>query len=239
MPHAHSSGENFTHAASHPPNLLPLPLRAVQDECDWHLGERRVGSSSQLHQLYHAQDRVSFLPVAGVKTRGVPAAAAVGWWLHAHEGWPLSFSLHPSSPNHWMDACPACRAPVIVSAQPTSPTTAAILLNPPAAGGPVTSYEVKLCPSAPATGPCITKSCPTASCSVTGLTPGATYIVSAAAVVGGVRVPASNTLPLTMPAADRPTLISAVDTSATTANTTAAPPRGATYTQVGLRVWRF
>lgn len=132
----------------------------------------------------------------------------------------------------------ACRSPVIASKEPTSPTTAAILLNPPASGGVVTSYEVKLCPSAPSTGPCLTKSCPTASCSVTGLTPDTTYRVSAAAVVGGIRVPASNTLPLTMPAADSPTLTSAVDTSARTATTTAAAPPGATYTQVGVAAGR-
>ena len=125
-----------------------------------------------------------------------------------------------------------CRSPVIAAASPTSPRTADILLNPPATGGPVTSYEVKLCPNPPASAACISATCPTVSCPVTGLTPGATYTVSAVALVGGTRVPASNTLQLAMPDANSPTLTSAVDVSSTTGAAIAAPPPSATYTQV-------
>ena len=133
---------------------------------------------------------------------------------------------------------PPSRSPVIAAAYPTFPTTANILLNPPATGGPVSSYEVKLCPNPPASGACITAATPTVSCPVTGLTPSATYIVSAVALVGGKRVPASNTLPLTMPGPDAPTLISAMDTSSTTGVATAAPPPGVSYIQVrGTHIW--
>ena len=129
----------------------------------------------------------------------------------------------------------ACRSPIIAIADPTSPTAANILLNPPTTGGPVTSYEVKLCPAPPASGACVSRSCPTISCPVTGLTPGASYIVSAEAIVGGTRVPASNTLLLVMPENNTPTLISATATGSTTGAATAAAPPGVTYTQVGGR----
>ena len=58
--------------------------------------------------------------------------------------------------------------------------------------------------------------------------------MSAVAIVGGIRVPASNTLPLVMPSNDSPTLISVAATGSTTGAATAAPPPGAVYTQVGL-----
>ena len=127
-----------------------------------------------------------------------------------------------------------CRSPILAAGDPTSPTTASILLNPPTSGGLVTSYEVQLCPAPPAGGACISKPCATVNCRVTGLVPGATYIVSAVAIVGGIRVPASNTLPLVMPSNDSPTLISVAATGSTTGAATAAPPPGAVYTQVGL-----
>ena len=126
----------------------------------------------------------------------------------------------------------ACRSPIIADARPTSPTAADILLNPTTTGGPVSSYEVKLCPNAPATGPCATITCPTVECPVSRLIPGTDYTVSAVAVVGGNRVPASNTLQLAMPDSNTPTLTSVVDTSSTTGAATAAAPPGATYTQV-------
>jgi hypothetical protein len=124
-----------------------------------------------------------------------------------------------------------CRSPVIAAADPTSPTTASVLLNPPTSGGPVTSYNVQLCPAA-GNERCVTATCPKVNCPITGLTPGTIYHVSAVAVVGGKRVPASNTLMLTMPDANSPTLISAVDTSGYTGEAVAAPPPGAKFTQV-------
>ena len=81
----------------------------------------------------------------------------------------------------------------------------------------------------------MSRSCPTISCPITGLAPGTTYIVSAEAIVGGGRVPASNTLPLIMPDNNTPTLISATATGSTTGAATAAPPPSVTYTQVGAR----
>jgi hypothetical protein len=127
-----------------------------------------------------------------------------------------------------------CRSPILAAGNPTSPTAANILLNPPTSGGLVTSYEVQLCPAPPAGSACVRKSCATVNCRVTGLLPGATYIVSAVAIVGGIRVPASNTVPLVMPSSDTPTLTSVAATGSTTGAATAVPPPGAVYTQVGL-----
>jgi hypothetical protein len=123
------------------------------------------------------------------------------------------------------------RSPVIAAANPTSPTTANILLNPPTTGGPVSLYDVRLCPLAGG-GRCVSATSPTINCRATGLTSGATYRVSALAVVGGKRVPASNMLVLTMPDTNSPTLISAVDTSGYTGQAVAAPPPGTTFIQV-------
>ena len=123
------------------------------------------------------------------------------------------------------------RSPVIAAANPTSLTTANILLNPPTTGGPVTLYDVRLCPLAGG-GRCVSAASPTINCAATGLTPGATYRVSALAVVGGRRVPASNMLVLTMPDANSPILISAVDTSGYTGQAVAAPLPGTNFIQV-------
>ena len=92
-------------------------------------------------------------------------------------------------------------------------------------------YNVRLCPTVGG-GRCVSATSPTINCPATGLTPGATYRVSALAVVGGERVPASNMLLLTMPDANSPTLVSAVDTSGYTGQAVAAPPPGANFTQV-------
>jgi len=126
---------------------------------------------------------------------------------------------------------------VIVSADPTSPTTADILLNPPAGVNPadVEKYIVKLCLQPDGT-PCITKECPGIDCPVDGLTPGADYEVSAVAVVNGTTVPASNQLPLEMPTANAITLIDAHDTGPTTGSATAQPPPGVTITLYNFTV---
>jgi len=99
----------------------------------------------------------------------------------------------------------------------------------------VEKYIVKLCLQ-PTGTPCITQECPTITCPVTGLTPGATYEVSAAAVINGTTVPASNHLPLTMPDAGAITLVDAHDTSSTTGSATAVPPEGVTITQYTFTV---
>ncbi|KAL4448135.1 hypothetical protein ABPG75_005354 [Micractinium tetrahymenae] len=133
------------------------------------------------------------------------------------------------APNKLSFTTPRAGAPVIAAATPTSPTTATILLNPPATGGPVDKYIVKLCLQ-PAGAPCVSNTCPTITCPFTNLSPGAEYRVSAVAVVGGKTIPASNTLPLAMPAPGAITLTSAVDTGSTTGHATAAPPAGVTIT---------
>lgn len=123
---------------------------------------------------------------------------------------------------------------MIVAANPTSSTTATVVLNPPAAApGPVEKYKVTLCllPSgSPCEGPV---ECPTTTCPVTGLTPGATYRVSAVAVIGGGEVPAANTLPLAMPDAGAVILVRADDTGSTTGEAAAAPPPAVNITLVG------
>lgn len=142
-----------------------------------------------------------------------------------------SGELSPAS-NTLTFTTPDTGSPIIAAADPQSPTTATVVLNPPATGGPVKEYEVTVClVSDPTT--CVTETCPTTNCPVDGLTPGETYTVTAVAVLpDGTRVPASNEVPLTMPQANAPTLTSAVDTSSTTGTATAAPPPGTTYDQV-------
>ena len=130
-----------------------------------------------------------------------------------------------------IQAVPASRSPIIASADPASPTTANVLLNPPTTGGPVSLYDVRLCPTAGG-GRCVPATSPSINCPVPGLTPGATYRASALAVVDGKRVPASNMLLLTMPDANSPTLVSAVDTSGYTGQAVAQPPPGSNFTQV-------
>ena len=125
----------------------------------------------------------------------------------------------------------SCSAPVVAAADPTSPTPATILLNPPATGGPVEKYIVKLCLQ-PAGTPCITKECRTITCPVASLRPGATYKVTAEAVIDGQKVPAANSLPLVMPDAGAITLTSAVDTSSTTGEAVAQAPAGVKITKV-------
>ena len=63
----------------------------------------------------------------------------------------------------------------IVDASPTSPTTATVVITPPANGGPYPTYNVTLCPAS-GTGTCVKATCtdPT-NCPITGLQPGTTY----------------------------------------------------------------
>jgi len=97
----------------------------------------------------------------------------------------------------------------------------------------VEKYIVKLCVQ-PAGVPCVTQECPAIECPFKNLTPGATYEVSAVAVLAdGTTVPASNTLPLKMPAPGAITLVEAYDTSSTTGSALAVPPANTTITKVG------
>lgn len=123
---------------------------------------------------------------------------------------------------------------MIVAADPTSPATATVELNPPAnATGPVEMYKVTLCQQ-PGGAPCVgPTNCTTTTCPIVGLVPGAVYTVSAVAVIGGSEVSASNTLPLVMPDAGAITLVRAADTGSTTGEAAAVPPPNVTITQVG------
>lgn len=144
-------------------------------------------------------------------------------------------SIPPLLMPPWMHAW-CCRAPVIVSAEPTGPRDVLVVLNPPASGPPVLAYLVKLCPIPPYTGRCVNTTCPTINCPVTGLRPSTKYNVTADATLQTtVKVPASNSLELMTPPLTAPTLTSAAATSSTTGTASAAPPPGMTCTQVRLR----
>ena len=69
-----------------------------------------------------------------------------------------------------------------------------------------------------------------------GLALGATYVVSASALIGGALVPASNTLPLRMPQLGAPTLVSTQAMTSRSAVAVAAPPKGVTFTRVSKSV---
>lgn len=116
---------------------------------------------------------------------------------------------------------------MVADTEPTSPTTADITVNPPI-GATCTSYTVSVCPAATPTQNCITKTWPTNLVPFDSLTPGADYTVSATCKVNGVDTPASNSLPLEMPDAGKPTITSADDASPTTALAKLAPPPGVT-----------
>jgi len=92
-------------------------------------------------------------------------------------------------------------------------------------------YNVTLCQQPSGTS-CKTEQCHTINCLFEGLTAGATYRVSAIAVVNGATVPASNTLPLVMPKPGAITLVSALTTSSTTGKALAVPPAGVDIEEV-------
>lgn len=129
-----------------------------------------------------------------------------------------------------MPGSSVCRALSIVDARPTSPTTVDVILNPPAGSGPVDSYQVTACPDND--GTCIRATCKTAECTVAGLTPGTSYTVTAVAILDGQPLPTSNTVAVSTPLPGAPALTSANDLSSTTAQATAEPPPGVTFTQV-------
>ena len=124
----------------------------------------------------------------------------------------------------------SCRAPAITEAVPTCPTKAALTLNPPATGGPVSQYQVTLCPTSG--GTCVKATCPTINCLVPGLTPDTQYTATAVAIQNGKPSATSAPADVTTPAANAPALTSADPTSSTTATLTADPPQGVAFTSV-------
>lgn len=120
--------------------------------------------------------------------------------------------------------------PAITDARAAGPSDADVVLTPPPGTLP-DSYTVVLCPRPAGSAPCVTQTCPTASCPVSGLQPGTGYDVTATASVDGVDTPASNSATLTTPAADAPVLTAADDTSSSTGFAEGAAPPGAAFTQ--------
>jgi len=80
-----------------------------------------------------------------------------------------------------------------VDGEATSPTTANVVVTPPA-GGPWEKYELTLCPVGGPLSGCKTLNCTTpSSCPVTGLTPDTSYLTTAVAIkADGTRSPPSN-----------------------------------------------
>ena len=120
--------------------------------------------------------------------------------------------------------------PVIAVDVATSPTIAAVTLNPPTSGGPVSSYALTLCPTTG--GACVKATSPTINCLVPGLTPATTYTTTAVATQNGTPSRTSAPVNVTTPVAAAPALTSATPTSSTTADMTADPPANVTFTSV-------
>ncbi|PSC67794.1 bifunctional dihydrofolate reductase-thymidylate synthase, partial [Micractinium conductrix] len=123
---------------------------------------------------------------------------------------------------------PPIGAPVILSAKPADSTTAVLVLQPPQTEQAVVGYTASLClPGGGAN--CQGSSGTTSPMLLEGLSPGATYEVTAQALLsGGGTTPPSNTLSFTMPPLGAPALLAAEATGATTATASAAPPDGVT-----------
>ena len=85
--------------------------------------------------------------------------------------------------------CPRCsRSPIISSVSATSPTTAVLSANAPAAGGPFTLFKVTASPVG-GSGTAVSVSCALpADCALTGLKPGVTYDVTVVATGAGGKV---------------------------------------------------
>ena len=120
--------------------------------------------------------------------------------------------------------------PVIAVDVATSPTIAAVTLNPPNSGGPVSSYALTLCPTTG--GACVKATSPTINCLVPGLTPATTYTTTAVATQNGTPSRTSAPVNVTTPVAAAPALTSATPTSSTTADMTADPPANVTFISV-------
>ena len=122
-------------------------------------------------------------------------------------------------------------APTVAVATPTSATQATVLLTPPTNGQTVSLYIVNVCLEAQPSS-CVSGDSVNTQLAFTGLTAGASYLVSATAKIGNTLVPASNTLPLTMPARNAPVLLTAAATGALTGAATAASPDTTTFSKV-------
>jgi len=110
-------------------------------------------------------------------------------------------------------------SPALNTATPTSPTTAAVTIEPPTSGPVPANYTVTLTPvggGSPITVTCVNPD----DCPITGLTPDTTYTASAVGnLPGGGTTPASGTASITTPddGSDTPTASPAItDTSAST-----------------------
>lgn len=73
-------------------------------------------------------------------------------------------------------------------------------------------------------------------CPAQGLTPGMAYLVTATATLASKSTtsPTTNALPLVMPVAGAPALVTAADTGPTSGAATASPPNGVSFTRVRL-----
>ena len=104
-----------------------------------------------------------------------------------------------------------------------------MVVNPPTNGADVSYYNVTVCLADQPTV-CQTERCQGAVCSFRNLLPGRRYTSTAIAVLpGGQVVPASNSLPFTMPPLGAPALIDAQATGTTSGKAVATVPAGTTF----------
>ena len=137
----------------------------------------------------------------------------------------------PHTPQTPVPRVCACSCPVVAGASATSSTSATLLLNPPASGVAVSNYTATACPISG--GACITQTCQTINCAVTGLDPATTYSISSTAVTaGGVQLPASSPVLVTTAAGDAPTVTAAQALSSTTALVSTGLPSGSNFSSV-------
>lgn len=131
----------------------------------------------------------------------------------------------------WVIRTPKAGATTVADATATSPTTATVLLTPPTNGQAVSLYLAAVCLKSQPTS-CKRQNSTSIEFGFKSLTPGAKYEVSATAWIGGKLVPASNSLPLTMPAQGAPTLLAADATGSASGEASAAAPSGTTFERV-------
>lgn len=128
---------------------------------------------------------------------------------------------------------PQAGAPTLAAAEPSSPDTVVVRINPPPNSIGMT-YTVSICLKSQPTN-CVRRSSPYIQVTVPGLSPGASYVVTATGRINSKPVPSSNSLPLLMPARGAPVLLTAAASSARGGSATAAPPNSVTFSKVGLQ----
>ena len=135
-----------------------------------------------------------------------------------------------AGPAHLSHTLPHYRsAPTIPLARPTSETQATVVVNPPASSADVSYYNVTVCLADQPTA-CQTERCQGTVCNFRTLLPGRRYTSTAIAVLaGGEIVPASNSVPFTMPDPGAPSLIDAQATGTTSGKAVATVPAGTTF----------